>query len=137
MLRSRTMKRSARVRLVLLGSAVGLHGCGTQLESYRQRYDSLEECRRDWGDPDDCHEVGAGESGGGGSGGNYYYGPRYYWDPHTGRPTELRPDGSTRALGDARASGDAAHFGGVRMGAGFVTRGGFGSSSRAFGSARG
>jgi hypothetical protein len=139
------MKRSARVRLVLLGSAVGLHGCGTDQEVYRQRYDSLEECRRDWGDTAYCgHDAGgasgswssSGGSGGGAAGGNYYYGPRYYWDPHTGRATELKPDGSTRPIGDAHWSGQTEHFGGVRMGAGFVSRGGFGSSARAFGGGR-
>jgi hypothetical protein len=144
------MKRSARVRLVLLGSAVGLYACDNgSHDLFRQRYNSLEECRRDWKDPDDCKPVGgAGASGGsgswGGSGGTgvsgnggYYYGPRYYWDPRSGGPVEVRPDGSTRSLGNAHSSGEGVHFGGVRMGAGFVSRGGFGSSARAFGSGRG
>jgi len=159
------MKRSARVQLVLLGSAVGLYACDNhRLDLFRQRYDSLEECRRDWSDPDDCKPVsstggsggtsvsgGTGASGSfgdsGGSSGNYvhyYYGPRYYWDPASGRPVEVRPDGTTRPLSSARAGvggvpvgAEGAHFGGVRTGAGFVSRGGFGSSARAFGGARG
>jgi hypothetical protein len=136
------MKRSTRVQLVLLGSTVGLQGCGSDQDLYRQRYDSLEECRRDWGDPKDCRQVGSGASGswgnssGAGGGGSYYYGPRYYWDPRTGQPTEVRPDGTTRAVGEAHGSGEPAHLGGVRMGAGFVSRGGFGSSARAFGGGR-
>jgi hypothetical protein len=149
------MKRSAQVQLVLLGSAVGLYACDNRpVDLFRQRYDSLEECRRDWGDPDDCKPVsngvgGGGSSSSGGSGGSSgahfnYYGPRYYWDPASGRPVEVRPDGSTRSVGGARAAvggtqvgAEGVHFGGVRTGAGFVSRGGFGSSARAFGGARG
>jgi len=140
--------------LVLLGSAVGLHACdnGTH-DLFRQRYNSLEECRRDWGNPDDCKPVaGTGAAGGTGSwgsssgsggpggsahGGYYYYGPRYYWDARSGNPVEVRPDGSTRSIGSSQLGGEGVHFGGVRMGAGFVSRGGFGSSARAFGSGRG
>jgi len=132
-----------------LGSAVGLHACDNPPHDlFRQRYDSLEECRRDWKDPDDCKPVGAGNgasggtgswgnSGGGASGqGSYYYGPRYYWDSKSGGAIEVRPDGSTRSIATAPTSADSAHFGGVRMGAGFVSRGGFGSSARAFGGGR-
>jgi len=138
---------------VLLGSAVGLYACdnGTH-DLFRQRYNSLEECRRDWGNPDDCKPVegsgagasggsgswgNSGGSGGGGHGGTYYYGPRYYWDARSGSPIEVRPDGSTRPVGTSHLSGEGVHFGGVRTGAGFISRGGFGSSARAFGGGRG
>jgi len=140
------MKRSARVQVVLVGSAVGLYACDNRpLGLFRQQYDSLEECRRDWGDPDDCKPVGSGGGTGGAAGhGSYYYGPRYYWDPDSGRPIEVRPDGTTRSIGSARAGvggvqvgAEGAHLGGVRVGAGFISRGGFGSSARAFGGARG
>jgi hypothetical protein len=143
---------------VLLGSALGLYACDNPTQAlYRQRYDSLEECRRDWGDPDDCRPVGGtggtgggiGGSGGGAGGstgahGGFYYGPRYYWDSASGRPIEVRPDGSTRNIGSLRPAGagvqvgaESVHLGGVRTGAGFVTRGGFGGSARAFGGVRG
>ncbi len=121
---------------MLLGSAVGLYACdnGTH-DLFRQRYDSLEECRRDWGNPDDCKPVEG--SGGAGHGGAYYYGPRYYWDARSGSPIEVRPDGSTHPVGNSHLSGEGVHFGGVRTGAGFISRGGFGSSARAFGGGRG
>jgi hypothetical protein len=140
--------------LVLLGSAAGLYACdnGTH-DLFRQRYDSLEECRRDWHDPEDCKPVGPGSggsgsggSGGGGSGsggaggsghGGYYFGPRYYWDQRSGGPIEVNSDGSTRSIGNSQPGAEGVHFGGVRTGAGFVSRGGFGSSARAFGGGRG
>jgi hypothetical protein len=130
--------------LVLLGSAVGLYSCDNRpVELQRQRYASLDECRRDWRDPKECTEAaggsgtGGGSSGGGqGTSGGYYYGPRYYWDPAIGRPVVVGSDGSTHVVTHLNA-GDGSRFGGVAVEAGSVSRGGFGGSSRAFGGARG
>jgi hypothetical protein len=134
------MKRSAGVRLVLLGSAVGLYSCDDGARQlHRQRYDSLDECRRDWRDPNECSQSvggsGAG-SGGGGSHGGYYYGPRYYWDPTIERPVAVGSDGSTHVIARANA-GEGSRFGGVAVEAGSIGRGGFGASGRSFGGARG
>jgi uncharacterized protein YgiB involved in biofilm formation len=131
------MKRSAGVRLVLLGSAVGLYSCDNRpLDLQRQRYESLDECRRNWGDPNDCTRPAGGTAVGGGAHGGYYYGPRYYWDPAIGRPVVVGSDGNTRVVAHANA-GEGSHFGGVAIEAGSISRGGFGASGRAFGGARG
>ena len=52
------MKRSTYVQLILLGSAMGLYACDEISEDLKQqRYASLDECRRDWGDPADCRQA--------------------------------------------------------------------------------
>jgi hypothetical protein len=138
------MKRSSCVRLVVLGSSVGVVGCGSaSLELHQQHYETLEQCLHDWGDPADCKRSsggngngngngsgGAGGSGGGGGvvvGGGQYYGPRYYWDYGTGRPVVVGPDGSLRSVGSARVTSEGSVSGGETARAGSFTRGGFGS----------
>jgi hypothetical protein len=123
------MKRSTGVRLVVLGSSVGVYGCGpASLELHQQHYESLEQCVHDWGDPADCkRQSGTGGGVGGGLGGGYYFGPRYYWDYGSGRPVVVAPDGSTRSIGSARVTSEGSVSGGVTARAGSFARGGFGS----------
>jgi hypothetical protein len=122
------MKRSTGVQLILLGSAMGLHGCdGTAHPLQQQRYTSFEQCRRDWGDPADCKQS---QSGGMAA---YYFGPRYYWDAGSGRPVAVEPDGSTRGISSSRITGGGSQSGGVTEHVGSISRGGFGASARGFG----
>ena len=93
------MKRSAYVHLVLLGSAVGLYGCGTTEDLRQQRYASREDCLKDWNDAANC--TSAPPSG---AHGGYYFGPRYYWDGDAGRPVAVAADGSERTVANARIS---------------------------------
>lgn len=122
------MKRSTYVRLILLGSALGLYGCDEVREDLQQqRYASLDECRHDWGDPADCRQspsmVGHGV---------YYFGPRYYWDPNLGRPMALNADGTARAINDAHITRTGS-LTGITSRVGSVSRGGFGASAHGFG----
>lgn len=122
------MKRSTYVQLILLGSALGLYACDEAREDLKQqRYASLDECRRDWGNPADCRQspVVPGQP-------FYYYGPRYYWDPNLARPIAVNPDGTTRAITDARIT-SAGSESGVTTHIGTFSRGGFGSSGHGFG----
>jgi hypothetical protein len=122
------MKRSTGVQLILLGSAMGLHGCdGTARPLQQQRYTSYEQCRRDWGDPADCKQS---QSRGMAA---YYFGPRYYWDAGSGRPVAVGPDGSTRGINSSRITGGGSQSGGVTEHVGSISRGGFGASARGFG----
>jgi hypothetical protein len=123
------MKRSTQVQLVLLGSAIGLYGCEQTPQTVRQhQYASLEDCKRDWGDPRECSQGGYGGSGGGG----YYLGPRYYWDSNNNRPRSIQSDGSEHEITTGRVattgiSGGEAHV------VGSVSRGGFGGFGHGFG----
>lgn len=64
-------KRSAAITLVLAGSAV-LSGC-SEPAAQRDVYTKLDDCARDWGNPQQCESVRDG-----GYSSNYYYGPPYY-----------------------------------------------------------
>ena len=122
------MKRSTYVQLILLGSAMGLYACDeVRHDVAQQRYASLDQCRRDWGDPADCRQsfAGVGQSG-------FYYGPRYYWDPNLSRPVAVNPDGTTRSINDAHIT-SAGSESGVTSRVGTFSRGGFGSSAHGFG----
>jgi len=122
------VKRSTYVRLILLGSAMGLYACDEVRQDLKQqRYASLEECRRDWGSPADCRQSFAvsGQP-------TYYYGPRYYWDANLSRPIAVNTDGTTRAITDAHIT-SAGSESGVTSRVGSFSRGGFGSSGRGFG----
>jgi hypothetical protein len=122
------MKRSKGVQLVLLGSAMGLYGCdGVQQTLQQQKYASYDQCRRDWGSPQDCRQTSAS------SGPIYYVGPRYFWDPNLGRPIAVEADGSTRSINNAHITSAGSESGGVTSRAGSFSRGGFGSSARGFG----
>ena len=122
------MKRSTYVQLILLGSAMGLYACDeVRHDVAQQKYSSLDDCRRDWGDPADCRQsfAAAGQPG-------YYYGPRYYWDPNLARPIAVNPDGTTRGINNAHITG-AGSESGVTTHVGSFSRGGFGSSAHGFG----
>jgi hypothetical protein len=127
-LEDENMKRSTRVRLVLLGSAVGLYACdGITHDLQQQRYTSIDQCRHDWGDPADCKPAP------GVAGTAYYYGPRYYWDPNIGRPIAVSSDGSTRVISNTSITSEGSRSGGITARAGSFARGGFGSSAHGFG----
>jgi uncharacterized protein YgiB involved in biofilm formation len=122
------MKRSTYVHLVLLGSAMGLYGCDSIPENLQQqKYTSLDQCRKDWGDPTDCKQgpVTPGHS-------FMYLGPRYYWDAGAGRPVAVNENGETRSVSNSHVTSEGSHSGGVTSHAAFA-RGGFGSSAHGFG----
>lgn len=124
------MKRSAYVRLVLLGSAITVAGCGSVTEELRQQaYGSADDCRRDWQDPKDC--TPAPSSGSGAHVGGYY-GPRYFWDGESGRPVAVDPDGTTRAVANSHVTHSGSATGTSRV-VGSFTRGGFGALGHALG----
>jgi hypothetical protein len=131
-MRVRARKRSAAITLVLAGSA-GLGGCGSPVEQ-RDAYSSLQNCLKDWADTSLCEPVKDGRYST-----SYLYGPPYYsssgWSffgrdriassPNAMETTRLQPGSVASSPLAARAS---------RMGisgSGGVSRGGFGSSSRA------
>ena len=118
------MKRSARVQLVMLGSAVGVAGCDTREPIQQQTYASQQQCRRDWGDPPDCKQNA--------DHGGVYFGPRYYWDRDRNRPVVVEGDGSERVALNSRVS-SAGSFEGSTHAAGSISRGGFGGIGRGFG----
>lgn len=70
--------RSRHLTLVLISAAVaaGMTGCG-RLETTgtaRDVYSSLEDCKADWGRPEDCEAIDERRSA---TGGRVWYGPRY------------------------------------------------------------
>ena len=110
---------------------MGLYACdGAPRQLQQQKYTSYEQCRRDWGDPADCKQSQAGGTAA------YYFGPRYYWDGNSGRPVAVEPDGTTRGIANSRITSAGSASGGVTERAGSFSRGGFGSSARAFGGGR-
>lgn len=119
------MKRSAVIPLLMLGT-MSLTGCGDggdKVETKQNRYSSVEDCRRDWGnDSRDCTP----RSGGG------YVGPHYFWNHSTGTPMAVGSDGSTRALSNSyltRPGAVSSSIGSTSQSS--IARGGFGSSARA------
>jgi uncharacterized protein YgiB involved in biofilm formation len=108
-------KRSLHLTLVLIGAAT-LAGCG-RLENdagtSRDVYANLEECRADWGNPEDCEEIDDKRSA---TGSRAFYGPRYSsrTGSYGGYSTTTRP--GSRSKGTVSSGGSA-------------SRGGFGSSS--------
>jgi len=121
------MKKSTRVQLVMLGSAIGISGCDAGAHPLQQQtYSSLASCRQDWVAESNCQPVRSGSGGGGGGG--YYQGPRYYWDPDRGRPVAVNPDGSLRVIANARITAAGSTTGSTRI-AGSISRGGFGASA--------
>jgi hypothetical protein len=108
-------KRSAHLTLVFISAAAaaGLAGCG-RLENNstsRDVYANLEECRADWGNPDDCEEIDEKRSA---TGARSFYGPRYTSRTGSagGYTTTTRP--GSRSKGTVSSGGSS--------------RGGFGSS---------
>jgi uncharacterized protein YgiB involved in biofilm formation len=106
-------RRSAAITLVLAGT---ISGCGEPLPQ-RDVYQSLADCRQDWGEPQQCEPVGDNRYAP-----SHYYGPRYYGSSW--------PDGRPRASGHAM---DAVHVASHPGAMSRITRGGFGSSFRSAG----
>lgn len=109
-------KRSAAITLVLVGS---ISGCSEPVPQ-RDVYQSLTDCRRDWGEQQQCEPVRDNRYAH-----SYYYGPSYFGS--------ARPDGS---LQPSRNAMDAVRAPGRPTANTSTTpsRGGFGSSSRSFSS---
>jgi uncharacterized protein YgiB involved in biofilm formation len=114
-MRAPARKRSLHLTLVFI-SAAALAGCG-RLEDNRgvsrDVYANLEECRADWGNPEDCEEIDEKRSA---TGTRSFYGPRYTSRTGSsgGYSTSTRP--GSRSKGTVSSGGT-------------VSRGGFGSSS--------
>ena len=114
--RGKQSKRSAHLTLVFISAAAAatLAGCGRMENDSnvnRDVYKNLEECRADWGNPEDCEEIDEKKSA---TGTRAYYGPRY------GSRTGNYGGYSTTTRPGSRASGTVS---------GSPSRGGFGSSS--------
>jgi uncharacterized protein YgiB involved in biofilm formation len=108
-------KRSLHLTLVFI-SAAALAGCGRLEDSRgvsRDVYANLEECRADWGNPEDCEEIDEKRSA---TGTRSFYGPRYTSRTGSsgGYSTSTRP--GSRSKGTVSSGGTA-------------SRGGFGASS--------
>jgi uncharacterized protein YgiB involved in biofilm formation len=115
-------KRSSHLTLVFISAAAaaGLAGCG-RLEdggTSRDVYANLEECRADWGNPEDCEEIDEKRSA---TGVRSFYGPRYTsrTGSYGGYSTTTRP--GSRSKGTVSDGGSSAR-------AGSSSRGGFGAS---------
>jgi len=108
-----TRKRSATITLVLAGSAA-LSGCG-EPDAQRDVYTKLEDCAKDWGNPQQCESVRDGRHSS-----SYFYGPRYY--------------GSSFPSGKPRPSPNALEATHVTGGATQIARSGSGGSWRMFSS---
>jgi uncharacterized protein YgiB involved in biofilm formation len=113
---SKRSKRSAHLTLVFISAAAaaGLAGCGrmeTDSNVNRDVYANLEECRADWGNPEDCEEIDEKKSA---TGSRAFYGPRYSsrTGNYGGYSTTSRP--GSRSKGTVSSS---------------PSRGGFGASS--------
>jgi uncharacterized protein YgiB involved in biofilm formation len=116
-------KKSAHLTLVFISAAAaaGLAGCG-RLEnsgSSRDVYANLEECRADWGNPEDCEEIDEKRSA---TGARSFYGPRYTsrTGSYGGYSTTTRPG--------SRSKGTVSDGGSSSRSSGTSSRGGFGSS---------
>ena len=125
-------RKSATIRLVLMGAAVGgsglLAGCGTDVQ--RNRYTSREDCVADYSEAQCRPDFPIGSAIGAGVA-TYYFGPWYRSDP-----TARRGDPNDPGAGRWFSSGSSVVGGGrspatVEVG----SRGGFGSTGRV--SARG
>lgn len=126
------MKRSEKINLVFLGFTSLVTGCGggdysetpnNASYSNQPRYNSKEECRKEWQDEKLCQANGSG-----------YVGPRYYYYHGTGNAYAVYPDGSQRAVPvTAKAvHSDVAHQATSfkSSSGGSYRSGGFGSSAR-------
>jgi hypothetical protein len=110
-------RRSAAITLVLAGT---ISGCSEPV-AQRDVYGSAADCRRDWGEPQQCQPVRDNRYAP-----SYYYGPYYYGSSF--------PDGRPRA---SRNAMDAVRVPGTLVSSPSTTRGGFGSVSRMFSSVGG
>jgi uncharacterized protein YgiB involved in biofilm formation len=120
---TRRSKRSAHLTLVFISAAAaaGLAGCGRLENSSTSRdvYANLEECRADWGNPEDCEEIDEKRSA---TGVRSFYGPRYTSRTGSagGYTTTTRPG--------SRSKGTVSDGGSSSRSSGTSSRGGFGSS---------
>ncbi len=124
---SNRRRASARITLVLIGSAAVV-GCAPQPTAIvSDHYASREECAADWGAPDYCERVAV--TGAGGSGGQVYFrGPTYYPGSRDRLQQQIRDGLGQRGLAPsdravARSTLPAA-----------TSRGGFGTSARSYSS---
>lgn len=120
-------RSSARIALVLIGSAA-VAGCSPNpAEIVSDHYASREACAADWGAPEYCERVSV--TGSGGSGGHVYFrGPTYYPGSRDRLQQQIRDGVGQRGLAPsdravARSTLPAA-----------TSRGGFGTSARSFSS---
>ncbi len=133
------MKRSKQVPLLILGSLSLLTGCeesGINRERINQNsYATIDDCRKDWGQQENCEPVRHQ----GGSGINplmmSYLGPRYHWDRSAQRPMvidgdSIRPARSGLASVGAPATARSSTSQSVSIAP--APRGGFGSTARGF-----
>lgn len=117
------MKRSRKISLLVLGTAVLLTGCSSRKpDIMQQQYSSKEDCEKDWNETEVCTRSGTGGGG--------YVGPRYYWNRSSSTPVALMPDGTERMMTHsalARGSTSVAHSTSVVGHSTGISRGGFGS----------
>ena len=124
---SNRRRASARITLVLIGSAAVVGCARTPADTVVDHYASREECAADWGAPAYCDRVSV--AGAGGSGGqDYYRGPTYYAGTRDRLQQQIREGVGQRGLvpsdrAVARATTPAA-----------TSRGGFGTSARSYSS---
>ncbi len=118
------MRRSRCVPLVMLGLASALGGCSEEVEVSQDQYASLTDCVKDWGSEQHCKPAPQQ----GNSGGTFvsYRGPRYYWDRTTGNPVAVLESGVHQQMPGAHPNGSAFSHSIGKLGAGTVSRGGFG-----------
>lgn len=137
----RRASQSLPLMLVTSATVASLTACGSDdpnahLASVRDEYQSLEDCKEDWGSTDPCQPQPAPPSSnmiantGNSSGGHIYtgryWGPTYY---------EGQRDAAQRNFLGSRLNGSAAQLSDRAVSRSItrsVSRGGFGSSSRGF-----
>lgn len=117
------MKRSHYVSLTLLASLVVV-ACDADQATQQALYATQQECVEDWGMEDECDDDGFG----------HWHGPHYYY--HSGKPYYYSKKHGAVPVPDS------ARFSQVKPGASSskalsttatrVSRGGFGSSAKAF-----
>jgi uncharacterized protein YgiB involved in biofilm formation len=112
----RTRRRSAKITLVLLGTAAALAACGN--DQRRDLYASKQDCIQDWGDEQKCEPAPANTTASRPhSGGGYWWGPTYSGSSYrTG--SSSTSTGWTSARSGSRAVGTSS-----------FSRGGFGHSA--------
>jgi hypothetical protein len=111
-------RRSAAITLVLAGT---ISGCSEPVPQ-RDAYQSLADCRRDWGEPQACEPVRDKRYAP-----SYFYGPSYYGSSFP----DGRPRASRHAMDAFHVAGSPSH---TSSGSSSIRRGGFGSSARSSGS---
>jgi len=127
------LKRSRKIGLLVLGTAVLMTGCSSadsDNEMRQQRYASKADCERDWETPrfkDGCKS----------SGGGAYMGPRYYWNHGAGVPVAVMADGTHRQMRADAVSRSSltrpSHSSSAIGKSSSVSRGGFGGFGRGSG----